>query len=104
MEELKKDQLYNLENCPICKSTSKLIDIVKTINPNSNETLNLRECKYCKHWWIGPMPKQNYLIELYRKCSEFITNKDCKETCTLPNEDIKKYANRFLYNIKIQKN
>ena len=100
MEELKKDQLYNLENCPICKSTSKLIDIVKTINPNSNETLNLRECKYCEHWWIDPMPKQNYLIELYRKCSEFITNKDCKETCTLPNEDIKKYANRFLYNIK----
>ncbi len=100
MEELKKDQLYNHKNCPICKSTSKLIDIVKTINPNSIETLNLRECKYCKHWWIDPMPKQNYLIELYRKCSEFITSKYCKETCTLPNKDIKKYANRFLYNIK----
>jgi len=96
LEELKKDQLCNLENCPICKSTSKLIDIVKTINSNSREILNLRECKYCKHWWIDPMPEQQYLNHLYEIGSEFVVSSGYQGREKPEDSELNRYILRFL--------
>lgn len=100
MDSLDKKNIFTLNNCPLCNAESKVLEKVKTINPNSNEILNLRECLSCQHWWIDPIPRQSYLSKLYEVSSEFITNKGCSETCTLPNKDIAKYASRFLNNIK----
>jgi hypothetical protein len=96
MESLDKSKLFELKKCPMCSGASVIIKVVKTINPNSTDKLNLRECKSCKHWWIDPMPKQDYLMDLYKEGSEFITHKGCKETCSLCDNEIEKYARRFL--------
>jgi hypothetical protein len=73
---LDQDRMKINNYCPICNDKSSLIiDNVKTINPNSDELLSLKECSFCKHWWIDPMPKQEYLIELYSQSSEFVVPK-----------------------------
>jgi len=75
MDALDKNYLKEKPNCPICNSNSKIIDNVRTINENAHDILNLRECFNCGHWWIDPMPEQDYLIKLYQKGSEYVVSK-----------------------------
>jgi hypothetical protein len=61
--------------CPICKSSSKQIDSVKTINPNSELLVNLLECDICKHWFIEEAPSQEELSTMYSSNSEYVVPK-----------------------------
>ena len=103
MDFLDKKHLHPKKDCPICHSNSKIIDTTKTINHNSNEILNLRECLYCKHWWIDPMPTQNYLNELYKKSSEFVVSRGYRGREEPSNKELEKYSSRFLEYIKNKK-
>jgi len=78
MDVLDKKYLKEKPNCPICEGNSKIIDNVHTINENASDILNLRECLSCGHWWIDPMPDQEYLIKLYQKGSEYVVSKGYK--------------------------
>jgi SAM-dependent methyltransferase len=72
MIQLNIKQLISQYNCPICASSSKIIDITKTMNKHSDLKVNLRECCICKHWWIDPSPKQEILSLLYKEGSGFV--------------------------------
>ncbi len=62
-------------NCPICENNSRNIDTVYTINPESELKVTLKECLYCKHWWVSPMPRQELLNKLYSVGSLYVVNK-----------------------------
>ncbi|MCX6008140.1 MAG: class I SAM-dependent methyltransferase [Chloroflexi bacterium] len=72
MESIDTKQFAAAVLCPICNGNSLIIDMVKTINPNSVNTFNLRKCVTCRHWWIDPIPNQEYLSHLYANSSEFV--------------------------------
>jgi len=96
MKLLDKKQLNKKSDCPICGRASIIIATAKTINSNSPEILDLRECSNCKHWWIGPMPNQKYLTQLYKDGSEFVISKNYKETLTqLTKKGFQKYLSNF---------
>ena len=38
----------------------------------SNGIVELRQCLNCNHWWINPLPMQDYLNSLYANGSEFV--------------------------------
>jgi Zn ribbon nucleic-acid-binding protein len=78
-EVLDRKQLSEATLCPICSGISRLVDTINTINPNSRETLDLRECRNCGHWWHNPLPKQEYLSLLYENASEFVISKGFPE-------------------------
>ena len=78
-EVLDKKRLSEATRCPICTGVSKLIDTVNTINPNSKEVLDLRECRNCRHWWHDPLPRQEYLSSLYENASAFVVTKESLE-------------------------
>jgi len=79
MESVDTKQLTEAVLCPICKGNSLIIDMVKTFNPNSVDTFNLRKCRNCKHWWIDPIPNQEYLSHLYANNSEFVVHRGYDE-------------------------
>lgn len=100
MESLKRKNLYNLKKCPVCASNSKIIDIVRTINVNSDEKLNLRECLQCGHWWFDPMSTQDYLNSLYESGSEFVVSENYQGR-EMPEEfELTRYVSQFLDKIK----
>lgn len=76
---LDKKQFNESTICPICDQKSSIVDTIQTINPNSNETVKLRECSYCKHWWVDPLPNQKYLSFLYENNSEYVVHKGWSE-------------------------
>ena len=100
MDTLNKKYLKEKVNCPICNGQSKVIDNVHTINSNSFEILNLRECFNCSHWWIDPMPDQNYLLELYEKGSEYVVSPNYAGSDELKREDFEKFFNNILKYLK----
>jgi len=67
--------MTTLSDCPICGGTGKEIDQVRTIHPESVDMYGLVACGECSHWWVNPMPKQDYLNILYREGSEFVVPK-----------------------------
>ena len=72
MEKLNTNKLIPRDFCPICGGNYIIRDNVKTINLNAFEILNLKECLKCKHWWIDPLPTQEYLEELLINDSDYI--------------------------------
>ncbi|MCL4377359.1 MAG: class I SAM-dependent methyltransferase [Actinobacteria bacterium] len=96
MDSLDKTKLHEAFLCPICNENSKIIDSVPTINPNSDDKVNLRECIKCKHWWIDPMPTQKYLSYLYSLGSEFVVSHNYKGKEEPSENEIRKYISRFL--------
>ena len=60
------------EHCPICNDDSHLIATVPTINPDSQDITELRECNFCGHWWNSPMPSQKELITMYSDASPYV--------------------------------
>jgi 2-polyprenyl-3-methyl-5-hydroxy-6-metoxy-1,4-benzoquinol methylase len=62
-----------LTSCPICshKDASK-VSKVKTIHPNSSETVEYLMCRACKHRYHNPLPSQEYLSLLYSQGSRFV--------------------------------
>ncbi len=62
--------------CPICESGSVVVDTVRTIDPGSDMELDIRECDACGHWWIDPLPRQDYLDSLYRSHSRHVIPED----------------------------
>ncbi|PKN17798.1 MAG: hypothetical protein CVU71_15335 [Deltaproteobacteria bacterium HGW-Deltaproteobacteria-6] len=79
MQFIEKSKVDECSLCPICSGESDIIDIVKTINPDAMDNCNLRRCHNCSHWWIDPMPRQQYLSHLYADNSEFVVNKGYAE-------------------------
>lgn len=100
MKSLEKEKLYSSVNCPICGNCSKIIDSVKTININSDDKLNLRECNSCRHWWIDPMPGQQYLNHLYETSSEFVVSSGYHGREEPEESESYIYASRFLNSSK----
>lgn len=72
MEKLEIKKLLVRNFCPICGGKYNIRDNIKTINPIAFEILNLKECINCNHWWVDPLPIQNYLKELYDESSSYI--------------------------------
>ncbi len=67
------NSLIDQKTCPICFNESNIIDdSVKTINKKCDANVSLRECNFCKHWWIDPMPKQEGLSKWYKEGSNFV--------------------------------
>jgi len=99
MVNIDNTQIFATSLCPVCNNLSIVIDSVRTINPECDETVNLRNCSSCKHWWIDPIPTQNYLSRLYSESSLFVINKgfgeDSKESKTETNRVIK-YSKKIL--------
>lgn len=100
MENLNKKYLKETPLCPICGGKSKVIDNVNTINAKSFEILNLRECFICKHWWIDLMPVQDYLIELYKRGSEYVVSPDYAGSDKLEKDEFEKYYKQILKYLK----
>lgn len=102
MDSLEKKYLKGKSSCPICNGRSKVIDNVNTMNSNSFEILNLRECFICEHWWIDPMPDQEYLLELYKNSSEYVVSPDYAGSDELKREDFEKFFNNILKYLKFK--
>jgi len=96
MDSLNKDKLVNKDSCPICDGPSKTIQTVKTININSEDLVELKKCKVCGHWWINPMPAQDYLNSLYEKGSEFVVSSGYQGREEPAKEELEMYVNRFI--------
>lgn len=71
-ETLDDARIISQNKCPVCDGHASLISNMKTINPHSNETVDLMTCKLCAHWFHSPLPKQDYLMELYGEGSKFV--------------------------------
>jgi len=83
--------------CPICNNDSLILsDKVKTINKNSDFVVSLKKCRSCGHWFIDPMPKQDYLNKLYESGSTFVVEENYKGNEEFDHNNIKKYASRFI--------
>lgn len=68
--------LKSIYNCPICKGRKlKIINKVKTINPNSDLKVEIKKCTNCSHWFVNPLVKQSNLSILYEKASEYVVSK-----------------------------
>jgi len=104
MDTLNKKYLKEKAGCPICNGKSRIIDNVHTINSNSFEILNLCECFNCSHWWIDPMPAQNYLLELYEKGSEYVVSPNYAGSDELKRGDFEKFFNNILKYLKFNLN
>lgn len=103
MEYIDKEKCSNASFCPICGGKSSVIDAAKTINPNSPDVLDLRNCSVCKHWWIDPMPKQEYLSRLYSDNSLFVVHKGYDEeakTSKVDAEQMQRYAGKMSPHLK----
>ena len=64
---------------------------------DTRETLFLRECILCHHWWIDPIPRQQYLSRLYENNSLFVVHKGFDEESKLSkinNNRLIQYANK----------
>ncbi len=72
MDVLDQEQCRSAPSCPICGKNSFIVDKVRTINPDSESFLSLRECFACRHWWVDPLPSQSYLSKLYGDHSQFV--------------------------------
>lgn len=99
MKFIDKKQCSEASFCPICGENSSVIDTVKTINPDCTETIKLRTCSVCRHWWIDPIPKQEYLSGLYAANSLFVVHKGYAEKSKSSQIDMayfKVYADRIL--------
>jgi 2-polyprenyl-3-methyl-5-hydroxy-6-metoxy-1,4-benzoquinol methylase len=84
-EQLEEEKFYSQLICPICGEKSLKIDTVSTIKEKAKERLDLLECCKCKHWWINPLPKQEYLSRLYSQSSEYVISKQWEEGIALDN-------------------
>lgn len=72
MFNIKDNLLINQERCPICLGGSKLVDSVSMRNLGHGDTVSLRECYDCRHWWIKPLPRQELLSSWYENRSGFV--------------------------------
>lgn len=97
MEHLDSRELKQLANCPVCKLNKIYgIGVKKTININSDDNVYLKKCKSCGHWFIEPMPQQEYLNNLYKIGSEFVVSKGYLGRKEPEDIEIKKYISRFI--------
>jgi hypothetical protein len=77
--------------CPICNSKSiSIIDDVYTINSNYDNKFHLKECSFCHHWWIDPIPTQSYLSYLYSISSKFVVSHDYSNNNNVRYNDLNK--------------
>jgi 2-polyprenyl-3-methyl-5-hydroxy-6-metoxy-1,4-benzoquinol methylase len=84
-DEWDSKKFYSQDKCPICQGKSKFINQVKTFNKKSDVTVDILQCIDCLHWWINPLPEQEYLNSLYAANSPYVlyggkTHKPTKST------------------------
>jgi hypothetical protein len=84
------DQFQQNFFCPICNSKSVLIDEIYTINSSYNNKFHLKECSFCHHWWIDPIPIQSYLSYLYSISSKFVVSHDYSNDSKVNSNDLNK--------------
>ncbi|MDD3461616.1 MAG: class I SAM-dependent methyltransferase [Mesotoga sp.] len=97
MENIDLNNVKEKTLCPVCNNDSVILnDKVKTINNHSDFTVSLRKCLTCGHWFIDPMPKQNYLNKLYESGSGFVVEENYKGSEDHDHDDLKKYISRFV--------
>lgn len=74
--------------CPICNSKSVTIDEVYTTNSSYSNKFQLKECSFCHHWWIDPLPRQSYLSYLYSISSKFVVSHDYSNNSKVRGKDL----------------
>ena len=96
-DEFDLNNFNSLMQCPICEADSSIVDSIRTINPSSEQKFDLRECSSCCHWWIDPMPTQQYLNMSYGSGSPFVVGKIegesfyLSENLSIPEESVLNY-------------
>jgi hypothetical protein len=73
-------RLVEVANCPICDVRGGVIASVPTINPDSNDLVELLACPACGHWWHSPIPDQSTLLALYESASRFVVGPGALES------------------------
>lgn len=79
------------------------VDTARTIHPESEMALEIRECKECGDWWIHPLPRQEYLNSLYRNRSRYVIPSNYKplndnairQAQSLSSRDYRRAQNQF---------
>jgi hypothetical protein len=79
MQIVDKKYCFDALLCPICTSKSTVVDVVKITDIECEDTMSLRSCSLCRHWWIDPLPKQEYLSRLYATNSLLVGCKSSDE-------------------------
>ena len=69
-----------IQKCPICGNNSKVSDVVPTINSFEADSVELRCCISCGHWWHSPVPNQEELNEMYHVASPYVVSAGAKES------------------------
>jgi hypothetical protein len=92
------DQFQRNFFCPICNSKSVSIDEVQTINSSYGNKFQLKECSFCHHWWIDPIPTQSYLSYLYSISSKFVVSHDYSNNCKVRGKDLNKLYKKIFSN------
>lgn len=101
-EHLDAARMVVKDRCPICSGVFRGVDDVGTINPDSAERLALRECRDCRHWWVSPMPAQDYLLDLYAQHSPYVVPEGYQGSRAM-GDAIKTYAETILGFDPVQK-
>ena len=58
--------------CPICSRASTIVGRASNIHPERPAEVDLRRCRSCKHVWVDPMPRQDFLSHLYGRGSNSV--------------------------------
>ncbi|HEX9083959.1 MAG TPA: class I SAM-dependent methyltransferase [Gemmatimonadaceae bacterium] len=53
---------------------------MRTIDPESRETVGLLECVGCGHWWISPVPSQEDLVLMYARADAAVVEAGARES------------------------
>lgn len=72
--------MVNKIDCPICGGHSNILDVVRTINTDSNIEVELRSCESCGQWWHNPVPDQETLNVLYESSSPYVVSAGARDS------------------------
>ena len=70
----------NRKECPMCGGDARVLASVRTIDPDSSEEVDLRECRHCRHWWHSPVPDRDELIRMYSTASSAVVDSGARES------------------------
>lgn len=69
-ESLDTSRLYAIVSCPACSSANiSTVGEKVTIHPRATGRFSIVSCDNCGHWTTDPLPRQDYLLQLYSEGS-----------------------------------